>query len=69
MRPFDDPGTLHFGEYTNEREHRSPDRGREIERLTQRYEANTEMLELVDPAATVTVGPSSSGNIIRAISP
>ena len=54
MRPFDDPGSLNLGQHTDEREHGSSDRRREIERLTQRHEANTKMLELVEQRHQVT---------------
>jgi len=47
MRPLDDPGAFDFGEYTDEREHRSSDRRREIERLAQRYEPDPEMLQFI----------------------
>jgi hypothetical protein len=65
MCALDDPGALDFGQYTDQREHRASDRGREIERLTQRHQADTEVLELVEQGhqvAEVTSEPIEGGD-------
>ena len=58
MGSLDDPGSCDVGEHADEREDRSPDRRREIERRPPRPESNTTMLELVDVVREVT-GSSS----------